>query len=135
MARIITNKFPLDLDDRMTIGFKFPFSGDAVFLPTYTTKDQIKANIINYMLTNKGERMFNPEFGADLRSMLFNNINLETQSDLINIIQDDINEFFPDVVINELKFENQIDNNIVHLIMDYSIKSFGIEDNINISIS
>ena len=37
----------------------------------YISKDQVKANLINYILTNKGERLFDPTFGGDLRSLLF----------------------------------------------------------------
>ena len=56
MARIIQSKFPIDLQKSRAIGFGFPLNGDAVFVPTYFTRDQIKANMVNYLLTNKGER-------------------------------------------------------------------------------
>ena len=74
MARIIQNKYPIDLNARKAVGFGFPLNGDAVFVPTYQTKDQIRANLVNYLLTNRGERVFNPNFGADLRALLFENI-------------------------------------------------------------
>ena len=68
MARIIQSKFPIDLKPSKAIGFGFPLNGDAVFVPTFFTRDQIKANMVNYLLTNKGERVFRPNFGADLRN-------------------------------------------------------------------
>ena len=71
MAQIIANKYPIDLEARKAVGFGFPLNGDAVFVPTYTTSDQIKANLVNWLLTNKGERIMNPNFGADLKSLLF----------------------------------------------------------------
>lgn len=132
--QLIPKKFPIDLDNRKIVGFKFPMNGNAVFNATYQTKDQIKANLINYMLTNKGERIFNPEFGANLSNYLFNIINDKDQDELKQRIQNDIKLYFPDIIINELKFNNQTDKNIVNLILNYSIKSFGIEDNINIFI-
>ena len=58
MAYIIDKKFPLDQQKRKIIGFGFPLNAPAVFNPTYQTKDQIKANLINYILTNRGERVF-----------------------------------------------------------------------------
>jgi hypothetical protein len=67
MATLINQKYPLDLEARKAIGYGFPLNGNAVFKPTYQTRDQIKANLINYLLTNKKERVFNPNFGADLR--------------------------------------------------------------------
>ena len=56
MARIIQSKFPIDLTPSVAVGFGFPLNGPAVFVPTYNTRDQIKANMVNYLLTNKGER-------------------------------------------------------------------------------
>ena len=73
MAQIIANKIPIDLNARKAVGFGFPLNGNAVFVPTYQTKNQIQANLINYLLTNKNERVFNPSFGADLRSLVFKN--------------------------------------------------------------
>ena len=74
MAQIIQNKYPIDTEARKAVGFGFPLNGNAVFVPTYQTRDQIKANLVNYLLTNRGERVFNPNFGADLRNLLFENI-------------------------------------------------------------
>ena len=60
MAQIIQNKYPIDTEARRAVGFGFPLNGNAVFVPTYQTRDQIKANLVNYLLTNRGERVFNP---------------------------------------------------------------------------
>ncbi len=134
MARIIDKKFVPDLNARKAIGFNFPLNGNAVFNKTYQTKDQIKANLINYLLTNKGERLFNYNFGADLRNLLFTNINEKDQEDLKQTIQSEIKNNFPDVVINNIEFKNQPDNNLVNFSLNYSIRNYGINDNLNISI-
>ena len=95
MARILSNRFPIDSVERKAVGFSLPFNGPAVFNPTYTVRDQTKSNLINYLLTNRGERVFNPNFGADLRSLLFQNITETTTDELENIIQSDIATYFP----------------------------------------
>jgi len=82
MAQIIQNKYPIDQEDRKAVGFGFPLNGDAVFVPTYQTRDQIRANLINYLLTNLGERVFRPSFGANLRNLLFENIIDDTLDEL-----------------------------------------------------
>ena len=120
MARIIQSKFPIDLQPSRAVGFGFPLNGDAVFVPTYNTRDQIKANMVNYLLTNKGERVFKPTFGADLRNLLFENILDVTTEDLKSTIQ------------NEMQFNNQPDNNTINFTLTYQIINFGIEDSINI---
>jgi uncharacterized protein len=132
MARVIQSKFPIDLTPSVAVGFGFPLNGPAVFVPTYNTRDQIKANMVNYLLTNKGERFFRPQFGADLRNLLFENITGITTDDLKSIIQDQISQFFPNVEVKEIQFNNEPDNNTVNFNLTYQIVNFGIEDSINI---
>ena len=124
MARIIQNKFPIDLQPSKAIGFGFPIDGPAVFIPTFTTREQTKANLVNYLLTNKGERVFNPNFGADLRNLVFENILDRTTDDLKDRIQGDIGIFFPNVVIKEIQFDNQPDNNEINFTLTYQIENF-----------
>jgi phage baseplate assembly protein W len=132
MARIIQSKFPIDLTPSVAVGFGFPLNGDAVFVPTYNTRDQIKANMVNYLLTNKGERIFKPRFGADLRNLLFDNILDITTEDLQSTIQNELSVYFPNVEVKEIQFNNQPDNNAVNFTLTYQIVNFGIEDSINI---
>tara|TARA_R110002167_G_scaffold50565_2_gene147279 strand:- start:1299 stop:1706 length:408 start_codon:yes stop_codon:yes gene_type:complete len=132
MARIIQSKFPIDLTPSVAVGFGFPLNGPAVFVPTYNTRDQIKANMVNYLLTNKGERFFRPQFGADLRNLLFENITGITTDDLKSTMQDQISQFFPNVEVKEIQFNNEPDNNTVNFNLTYQIVNFGIEDSINI---
>ena len=134
MARIIDKKIPIDLEERKAVGFGFPLNGDAVFVPTYQTRDQIKANMINYLLTNKGERVFNPDFGADLRNLLFEGIVEDALGDLQDTIQNEISVYFPQVEIREIKFNNNPDNNTINFNLTYDIVLFGITDNIDILI-
>jgi|TARA_R110000822_G_scaffold2650_5_gene12320 phage baseplate assembly protein W len=132
MARILQSKYPIDQQPSRAVGFGFPLNGDAVFVPTYYTRDQIKANLVNYLLTNRGERVFRPNFGADLRSLLFENIIDTTTNDLKNTIQNDIVQFFPNVEIKEIEFNNLPDENVVNFTLIYQIVNFGVEDSINI---
>jgi phage baseplate assembly protein W len=132
MARILNNRFPIDVIGRKAVGFSLPFNGPAVFNPTYTVRDQTKSNLINYLLTNKGERVFNPEFGADLRNLLFQNIADSTTEELENRIQNDINNFFPQVAIKQIQFINQPDLNQINFSLSYTIANFGITDDIQI---
>ena len=132
MARIIQSKYPIDLQKSRAIGFGFPLNGDAVFVPTYFTRDQIKANMVNYLLTNKGERVFRPNFGPNLRDLLFENILDITTEELKNTIQTDIVRFFPNVEIKEIQFDNVPDTNTVNFTLVYQIVNFGVNDSINI---
>lgn len=132
MARIIQNKYPIDLDKRRAVGFGFPLNGDAVFVPTYETKEQIKANLVNYLLTNKSERVFNPDFGADLRSLIFENPTADSLEDLRFTISDSITLRFPQVKVKEINFEDLAEYNAINFTLTYEIVLFGIEDTLDI---
>ena len=132
MAQILANKIPIDSNPRKAVGFGFPINGDAVFVPTYTTRDQIKANLVNYLLTNRGERVFNPNFGADLRNLLFEDVSGTTTEELRGRIQNDINSFFPEVQVKQVIFNNIPDSNTINFTLTYQIVVFGIEESVNI---
>ena len=123
MAQIIQNKYPIDTEARRAVGFGFPLNGDAVFVPTYQTRDQIKANLVNYLLTN---------FGANLRNLLFENISDTTTEELRERIQNDINSFFPEVQVKQVIFDNIPDSNTINFTLTYQIVLFGIEESVNI---
>jgi len=134
MAQIISNKNPLDLDKRKAIGFGFPLNGNAVFVPTYQTKDQIQADLINFCLTNTGERVFNPNFGLNLRSLLFENVTDSSLEELKEVVSSGIANSFPQVKVKEIEFINQPDLNTINFILRYEIELFGIEDELNIEL-
>tara|TARA_Y100000389_G_scaffold194526_1_gene224667 strand:- start:433 stop:840 length:408 start_codon:yes stop_codon:yes gene_type:complete len=132
MARILQNRYPIDSIDRKAVGFGFPINGPAVFVPTYTSREQTKSNIINYLLTNRGERVFNPMFGADLRNLLFENVLDKTTDELQERIQSDLKYYFPQVDVKEIKFDNDPDRNTINFILTYTVANFGITDDITI---
>ena len=45
-----------------TVSFDFPMSAAAVFNPVYANTKAVRSNIINWFLTNRGERPLNPNF-------------------------------------------------------------------------
>lgn len=121
MAIRIPNQHPLDKNKRIAVGIAIPFSKPSVFTSTYTTLDQIKSNIINYMLTNNGERVLNPTFGSNLRAQLFEQITPDNLSALEIKIINDIRKNFPNVKINQLTLSPIYEQNTIHLVMIYSV--------------
>tara|TARA_Y100001972_G_scaffold105236_1_gene132656 strand:+ start:250 stop:657 length:408 start_codon:yes stop_codon:yes gene_type:complete len=134
MAQIISNKNPIDLNKRKAIGFGFPLNGDAVFVPTYQTKDQIQADLINFCLTNKGERVFNPNFGLDLRTLLFDNITDSSLEELKELVSTGISNSFPQIKIKNIEFLKEHNLNTINFILNYEMELFGIEDELNIEL-
>ena len=132
MAQIIANKNPIDSQPRRAVGFGFPLNGNAVFVPTYQTRDQIKANLVNFLLTNKGERVFNPNFGADLRSTLFEQLENSTLEELSSQIQEYIGVQFPTIAVEEIAFTPQEDKNTLFFTLTYTVVLLGFRDEVNI---
>jgi hypothetical protein len=58
MAYNLRNINVLDLRPSVGVGVALPFNVPGVFKTIYTTKEQLKFNIINFLLTNKRERIF-----------------------------------------------------------------------------
>ena len=135
MARIINIESPLPNRDRAALGFSFPLSGRAVFNSTYTTRDATKNNLINWLLTNPGERVFKPNFGANLRSFIAEGINDGTNSALEQRITDGISINFPQIQVISIFFDNQNDQNTMNFILNYGIINMGVEDQINIALT
>ena len=134
MAQILPNINPNDLDARRAITFDLNFKPAGVFLPIFFTKDQVRVNLINWFLTNKGERVMNPDFGGDLRSLLFDSIE-DTSSSIQERIQDDISTFFPSVEIIQIDISPTPDENSINFVLNYSISELGFQDTINIRIN
>ena len=112
---------PLDLQKNIVIGVSLPFNAAGVFNKTYSTKDQIKSNLINLLLTDKGERIMNPEFGADLRRSLFENITVPNLDLLRFKIIDAINIFIPEIVLGDIEILPDPDANTLSITINYRL--------------
>lgn len=133
MAYNVVKIDPLDLQARKAVGVKLPFSAGAVFNSTYTTKEAIKTNLINYFLTGTRERVFNPYFGASLRDLLFEQITEQSIEKVSEKIKEGLKKYFPRVMVNEMKLLPSPDTNTVLFTLKYSVKDTNIEDLITIN--
>ncbi len=125
----------LDLRPSTGIGVALPFNTPAVFQTVYTTKEQLKYNIINFLLTDKRERIFNPTFGAGIREKVFEQITADTVDALDNQIRTGIQQYFPNVIITELTFGGNPDENLLTIQFSYTVKNTGESDNVIISLN
>jgi phage baseplate assembly protein W len=135
MAYNVRNINVLDLRPSTGIGVSIPFSNPAVFETVYNTKDQTKYNLINFLLTDPRERIFNPSFGAGLRGKLFEQITNTTVDDLDTLIRSGVQAYFPNVVITALTFGGNPDENNLTVNFSYTIRNTRESDNITLSIN
>ena len=121
---------PIDLNPNLAVGVNLPFSGPSVFTSNYLTSDAIKNNLINYFLTNPGERPLNPTFGGGLRAFIFQQISENSLDGLKENVSLKLETYFPNVIINSLDVLKRDDENAVVVQLKYSIANSNINDNL-----
>ncbi len=135
MAYNIININPLDLQPSKGVGIKIPFDGPTGLNITYTTKEAIKSNILNFLLTGKRERIMNPNFGAGIREQLFEQITSNTVENIEDIITFGLNDYFPQIKLNNLTVSSSPDQNLIQIYFSYFIKNTNIQDEIIINFN
>ena len=121
---------PIDLNPSKAVGIDIPFNGDAVFKSNYTTKEAIKNNLINFFLTNPGDRYLNPGFGGGLRAFIFEQMSNNNLGGLKESIQFKIKNIFPQIDIISLELLQ--DENSLFLNFSYEIINTNLTDTIEI---
>lgn len=123
---------PQDIGQPRGIGINVLYNnGTNVFNTTTTTKEQVKSNLINFILTDKGERFFNPMFGGNLRASLF-----QPDSDFDSLagkLESEIYAYVPNINIRRIEIKKQSDNNTVNIVIYYSI--YNQEDTLTVNVS
>lgn len=135
MTYNIININPLDLQPSKGVGIKIPFDGSIGLNITYTTKEATKSNILNFLLTGKRERIMNPNFGAGIREQLFEQITSNNIENIEDVIKFGLNDYFPQVQLNNLTVNSFPDQNIIQIYFSYSIRNTNIQDEIIINFN
>lgn len=125
---------PIDLKPSTALGVKIPFSSDNVFSSVYTTKEQTKYNLINFLLTDRNERPFNNSFGAGLRSRIFEQISAQSLSDLELNISSQIQDNFPNVEVINMNVNGDPNNNSITISFSYRLLRTNENDSVIIKI-
>ncbi len=127
--------FPIDFNKSAAVGVDLPFSAPGVFKSNYTTAAATKNNLINYFLTNPGERPLNPSFGGGLRAFIFQQITDNNLDFLKEEISEKLKIFFNNIKIENLNITDNKDINTITVTLSYSIKNTNISDSIEIDFA
>ena len=133
MAYQARNISPLDLKPSTAIGVSIPFSAPNVFTSVYTTQDQLKYNIINFLLTGRKERVFQPNFGAGLREQLFEQITDDSVATLEALIRTGVEDNFNNVNVTQVQVTPSYDQNTINISFSYSILNTNQTDQISLN--
>jgi len=102
-------------------------NSNGAFAVNFTSINQAKSNLQNLILTKKGERLMQPEFGCDIWKIIFEPIiEGDIESKIENSILDAVNTWLPYLNIDTILFDyddNDIDTNKIQLEIQFSLKS------------
>jgi phage baseplate assembly protein W len=122
------NNYPSPTNQR-SIGISVIFQTPQVFNSTFTTQDQTKNQLINFILTDPGERFFNPNFGSGIRSVLFQQ---DTDFEGLEVtLAEKIENFVQNIKVNNINIVEG-ESNQINILINYSINN--IQDTLTINL-
>ena len=123
---------PLDSNSNIRIGLGFPLNSTNMTTGTTTTRDQLKSNFLNLLLTVPGERINQPNYGIGLKRKLFEN-SLD-ESTLLEDISNQLSFYIPEISLDSIKINQDVDEYKINISLKYSIVD-QTEDSIQINFS
>lgn len=122
VADLVENNYKI-----LGIGINETSNAGGIFTVNYTTLSQAKHNLKNLILTQKGERLMQPEFGCDIWKVLFEPMPADSIENVIeSVILDAVSKWLPYLTVTEIVFDyddNDIDNNRIGLDIKFALTS------------
>jgi len=125
---------PIDLKPNKAVGVMLPLGGSPIFKLSYTTEEQAVSNLKNLLLTRKGERVFQPLFGSDIYSLLFENMDSELDSNLEESLSEDINFWLPYILLQKVEVNSEPDFNKVSIKVSFKVTEQGSNQTIILEV-
>ena len=120
----------------INIDFPFKDSNKGFYLNlNQTDRDAIRADLLHLLLTNKGERLYLPDFGSDLKKYIFEPNVAITHEEIRDNLNETIKTYIPNVIINSIEFKNNDveESIVVELTFTVTEDSFTSTDTIQIT--
>lgn len=109
MAYVIGRKVIKDTEtefDSVAYGITSPTKrGNAMFEQTFTSLDAAKANLRNLLLTKRGERVMQPQFGTGLHSLLFEPMDNSFEQKLQEMITNSVSFWLPYITVENIEVD------------------------------
>ena len=113
------------------LGVDLSFGNPGIFKTLFTSNDQAKANIRNLLLTRKGERYNQLNFGTNLLSLVFLPSNDELKELISAEISAALNFWLPYIVVQNLEILNVDDDptllNTTKIQLTYTVDGFSTD--------
>ena len=122
-------RFVEDRDSRVSVGLDLPVARQAgdqggYFATTKTTMDAIKNDIRLLLMTERGERLFQPFLGMNIRRFLFEQITDDTAIEIENDIVDTFQTWLPFVELRDIDVDlGDQDRNKISINITFNIRN------------
>jgi len=106
------------------INIDFPFrdsDNGFYFKMNKTDKDAIRADLLHLLLTNKGERLYSPDFGSDLKKYIFEPNDSITQAQIRDNLNETIKIYIPNLIVNDISFRNDTIEESIIVELKYTV--------------
>jgi phage baseplate assembly protein W len=121
------------------IGISLPIQiGNVAFNQTFQTIDQVKSNIKNLLLTKRGERVMQPEFGSGLQEVLFEFNDDDLSEKIETTITTAIERWIPSVSIESILVESTDtlkDSNQVNISLTFRVNGNQNVQNVTFNVN
>jgi phage baseplate assembly protein W len=84
---------------------------------------QVKSNLTNLILTRKGERLLQPEFGCDVYQIIFEPLTDDNVVEIRSSIESAVKLWLPYIRIDDVDVQQNEDRNTIFATLTFSIKS------------
>jgi len=115
------------------IGILFPFQKGPNGIPAQVTDiDLIKSDFYLLLVTRKGERVMDPNFGTDLEALIFENNGALLRAKAFREIADAVSNYEPRISILDVQISSQTTNGVV---IDITYQIQGFVDMLSVSMN
>ena len=109
------------------IGITLPIQiGNTAFNQSFTTYEQAKSNIKTLLLTKKGERVMQPNFGSGLQELLFDFNDDLLSGKIEETITTALETWLPYIVVQQINVQqsnNNKDKNTVGISISFNVRN------------
>ncbi len=105
--------------------FDFPFKKHPVTkdVPIKRDVEAVKQSVRNILLTRRGEKFFDPDFGGSLTEFLFENFDIVVEAEMNQRIVNTLRNYEPRVKVLNIEIEDLSERNALHLRLEVQILS------------
>ncbi len=129
-----------------SFNIKFPFYDDNInnkFVQTnLVSKNGLSSNLLLLLVTNKGERLYQPNYGTNLLKYIFEPMDSLTEKDIETEIKQTVKLYMPELTIDSVSFYDNtnddykdLSDNEIQVVVDFTYNEATYSDNGQLSIT